>query len=433
MPSHRPGSRAPQWPVGYFLRREGLPELPSSGGFTPTVVGTGLVMCASAGLLSVVLTGQQQHAAGRSGSDDRLMSGPAEPSTYARTALAGVTSAPGTAAAPEAPPTILAQPITGAADAGVVPDGPVDRRDGRSLETWRSPTAVAPVPARIPPPAPAPRPGPGRSPVAGGAGAAGGSGHRSGPDRPALDRDSRRSKAGDELRNRVEPGSGTSRRTAAHSASDKRDSERNESGGDKSDQGRSDRGRSDQGRSEDGSDRKGAGQKDRKDSHKGDPDKDRDRGHSASRATKDHATKDHDKDDRDKDDRDKKHPDGRHSDREDADHKHCDSTAADHKHRDSAGSDSDSDSDERRTAVRDVTIEPTGMSRAGSSGGTGLRGQHRIEPAFSWFGGPSAAAFRPVRSGVHARPAHAAPDPWLPDLTSGAGLIDPRPAPADAS
>ena len=103
MPSHRPGARTPQWPVGFYLRREGRPALPPAPVLTPTAVGAGLVMCASAGLLTVVLTGQQQRAAGPAPDEDGLATGPADPASYTRDSAAGPTQAPGTAAAPGRP------------------------------------------------------------------------------------------------------------------------------------------------------------------------------------------------------------------------------------------------------------------------------------------------------------------------------------------
>ena len=123
MPSHRPGARTPQWPVGHYLRREGLPDLAPPAVLTPTAVGAGLVLCASAGLLTVVLTGQQQ-AAGPSTGGDGLATGPADPASYPRPPSVGPTRAPGTAAAPQAPSTVLALPVSSPeSPAGVLPGG----------------------------------------------------------------------------------------------------------------------------------------------------------------------------------------------------------------------------------------------------------------------------------------------------------------------
>ena len=140
MPSHRPGARAPQWSVAYLLRREGLPALPVPSVVTPTAVGAGLVLCASAGLLTVVLTGQHhQPAAGPAASGDPLATGAPEPA--GRVLAAGApTQAPRTAAAPAAPPTGYLQGVTG-----------TDRRidpafDGGRTGEWRSPAPAPPPP-----------------------------------------------------------------------------------------------------------------------------------------------------------------------------------------------------------------------------------------------------------------------------------------------
>ena len=163
MPSHRPGARTPQQPVGYYLRREGRPDLPVPVVLNPTAVGAGLVVCASAGLLTVVLTGQQQ-GSGPSPGDDGLATGTAEPS---RPPLIGPTRAPGTAAAPQAPATVLAIPVGSPASRDAPTPG--DLTGGRvpvPPGPWRPPTVVAAPPLAAPPPTGSPQ---GGSPVPAGA------------------------------------------------------------------------------------------------------------------------------------------------------------------------------------------------------------------------------------------------------------------------
>jgi len=141
---------------------------------TPTAVGAGLVMCASAGLLTVVLTGQQR-APEPTPAGDGLASGPADPASYTRNSAAAPTQAPGTAAAPRTPPTVRTQLVNGPSGAGLQPGGLAGARPpAEPPPPWRSPTVlpVPPAPVQSPLAAGTPAqqqagPGSGREPSAG--------------------------------------------------------------------------------------------------------------------------------------------------------------------------------------------------------------------------------------------------------------------------
>ena len=442
MPSHRPGARTPQWPVGYFLRREGLPALPAPVLVTPTVVGAGLVMCASAGLVTVVLTGQQQHTAGRTAAGDRLMTGPAEPSNVVRTASQGVTSAPETAAAPVAPPTVVAQPTPGYSDysdvggarRGGVPGSP----DGPLPEAWRSPKAVEPAPVP-PPPQPQPQPppppparaqasGPGRQVGSDGVGRPGLSERRSAPDRPAVDRDSGRSEADLGLG----AGSGPVRRGGTESASggsDREDLDQRDSDGRDSDTKKSDKKKASE-----------------KDDEKASDKKESDKKKSAKDSKKDSDEKDSDEKDSDEKDSDEKDSDEKDSDEKDSE---TEDESDDKAEQDDDGKDTDCEKprsdceDDRRgdhrragddARIEAARIEAAGTERDGTIRVTALADHRRIEPGFSWFDEATRTRPAPARPGAHARPAHAAPAVWSPELAVHIGRSQHhRPAHAAAS